>query len=440
MLTPLDPEEETTEEGEYVPSLKPKALEEGPSSEERHTLEYLASKSPFGIPDFLVQAVDFLCVYGMYTPGIYRIPGDADMILAANQRIKNGASVEEVIPSSATEEEMVYLVASLLKGFFRDLKLPILPQKVYDELINRARSNRDVHELAVEMRRCFEENMDETHYLALGYLITFVHFQSSYVEHTKMSAQNLSIVWAPNLIRSNVASGDPMREINELPISLKLMLTMITHAHVVFPSESMSALPPCFSYPQAQTLSVEEIALSLTVSHVNEEVEVIPESLEEVDKLSVNDLKQYLSYSGVDPSEVLDKQELLARARQCFNRSLRRQVTLSNYHILNKKDMLRKKIQSNFQSSKINKMTGKGVPYLPIPDKKWNSLLNNAPSKKKRKNLEPKLNTNLSDVSRSFLRAGKHENKTHLRKESVQADSRVGDSFGCCVSSSDSCC
>lgn len=90
----------------------------------------------------------------------------------------------------------VHVTASALKLYFRELKEPLIPFKVYAQALEAAHDHRQAAHVV--------DSLPRAHRLATCYLVRFLQVFSApeHVRHTKMDDANLAMVWAPNLLRA----------------------------------------------------------------------------------------------------------------------------------------------------------------------------------------------------------------------------------------------
>eukprot|EP00039_Didymoeca_costata_P016530 m.298259 g.298259 ORF g.298259 m.298259 type:complete len:551 (-) comp16408_c0_seq1:2695-4347(-) len=140
----------------------------------------------------LVDAI--LEAQGAQTEGIFRVPGDIDAVNILKVRIDRGE------PLSGFSEP--HVPASALKLWFRELSEPLIPQELYYDCIEAYQD--------VDRSMAIIERMPALNRLLLVYIIRFLQIvgQPENQTITKMTLDNLSMVWAPNFLRC--PSEDPM--------------------------------------------------------------------------------------------------------------------------------------------------------------------------------------------------------------------------------------
>ena len=94
----------------------------------------------------------------------------------------------------------IHSVSSLLKMYFRELPNPVCTFSLYDRFVSAVQSTDEDDERSCELRKvlgCLPKQNHRT----LASLIKHLHRVSLHSDSTGMTAKNLAIVWAPNLLR-----------------------------------------------------------------------------------------------------------------------------------------------------------------------------------------------------------------------------------------------
>jgi hypothetical protein len=115
-----------------------------------------------------------------------------------------------------------HLPASLLKLWYRELHEPLIPNELYDECIANCE----------EARVCLHivnHKLPAINRLVFAYLIQFlkVFAAADNVAVTKMDANNLSMVMAPNCLRCK--SNEPKTIMENTKKEMQFIKTMIQH-------------------------------------------------------------------------------------------------------------------------------------------------------------------------------------------------------------------
>jgi len=144
------------------------------------------------IMDFLAKAV--LELNGCHTEGIFRVPGDADMITELKCRIDQdqynlGNIKDPNVP------------ASLLKFWLRDLADPLIPAENYQECIDVG--SKESQEGITDEAWNIVKKLPEANRRVVNYMINFLRIIADQKNQpiTKMTLANLAMVFAPNFLR-----------------------------------------------------------------------------------------------------------------------------------------------------------------------------------------------------------------------------------------------
>ncbi|GAB6028891.1 hypothetical protein CHUAL_004690 [Chamberlinius hualienensis] len=129
---------------------------------------------------------------GAQTEGIFRVPGDIDEVNALKLCLDQWQVPECNDP---------HVPGSLIKLWYRELYEPLIPSQFYNECVE----NHDDVDIAIDII----SRLPEINRFVLTYLIRFlqVFAQAENVAATKMDANNLAMVMAPNCLRC--MSDDP---------------------------------------------------------------------------------------------------------------------------------------------------------------------------------------------------------------------------------------
>lgn len=184
---------------------------------------------PTAIPIFLQCVVE--AIYAMDGPsleGIFRIPPPMEELNAIKLKLdQEGARAVDIVALS----EDAHTPCGLLKAFLRELPEPLIPTEYYEVCIQ-------------EPDRCIEvvNALPELSRTVIVYLANFLQDLGSddIVAQTLMSLENLSMVFAPSLLRCPYT--DPLQILNaakrEGTFALKLLQLMPTRQQL---AEGMGA-------------------------------------------------------------------------------------------------------------------------------------------------------------------------------------------------------
>lgn len=137
---------------------------------------------------FLADGI--LALGGTKSEGIFRVPGDSDAVSELKLRIDKGFySLDGV--------EDPNVLASLLKLWLRELCDPLIPDELYNDCITNARDP----SACVQIVRRLPTINRRVVLFVISFLQLF--FDDKVLSVTKMTAPNLALVMAPNLLRCN---------------------------------------------------------------------------------------------------------------------------------------------------------------------------------------------------------------------------------------------
>ncbi|KAI9342869.1 hypothetical protein BDR26DRAFT_858901 [Obelidium mucronatum] len=171
---------------------------------------------------FLTDAI--LSLNGCQTEGIFRVPGDIDLVNDLRIRLERGKYDMKGISDP-------HVPSSLLKLWLRELAEPLIPASLYDDCIDIGReamvvdSEEDVGALAYEL---LGELPDINHRVAL-YMLKFLKVVAEKKNQTltRMTHANIALVFAPNFLRC--PSDDPMVIFENTKYEQSFIRVLLTH-------------------------------------------------------------------------------------------------------------------------------------------------------------------------------------------------------------------
>ena len=147
---------------------------------------YPTAKVPIVLP-FLSDGI--LALGGMKAEGIFRVPGEGDVVTDLRARIDRGYYNLEGIDDP-------HVPASLFKLWLRELQEPLIPDELYDECISSAEDPEKVV-------RIVRERLSTANRRVLVFVVSFLQLflEESVMTTTKMTAPNMALIFAPNILR-----------------------------------------------------------------------------------------------------------------------------------------------------------------------------------------------------------------------------------------------
>lgn len=178
---------ETAADAAFNPSTFGESLDATMRLQERN---YPNEKIPIILP-FLADGI--LALGGTKCEGIFRVPGDSDLVSDLKLRIDRGYYTLENVDDP-------HVLASLLKLWLRELCDPLVPEELYNDCITAAP---DPPACITLMRKLPTINRRVVLFV-VSFLQLFL--EEKVLANTKMTAANMALVMAPNLLRCSSES------------------------------------------------------------------------------------------------------------------------------------------------------------------------------------------------------------------------------------------
>ncbi|KAH3765087.1 protein kinase [Pelomyxa schiedti] len=166
------------------------------------SLEYLAQREMVVVPSVVETLIDHLLKYAIAEEGILRVPGSYTEINAIKDEIEREPWDINLKPHE------LHAIAGLLKVFFRELPVPLIPPEVNmrcQELQNEASAqNLDESILAVSIAQVLQNEIPVVHFAVLQRLVDLVIAIESNAAVNRMTLDNLLTCLVPSLSCSPV--------------------------------------------------------------------------------------------------------------------------------------------------------------------------------------------------------------------------------------------
>lgn len=162
----------------------------------------------------------------MDTDGLFRIPGETQAVHALRE-LYTDPSEDVTIPPDAEIEA----VASLLKLYFRELPSSPMDEYLYPAFVATARAvDEEEPELALENLKMLMEKLPTPNKQTVSVVIAFLAEVARNSEKNMMTADNLSICWAPNMLRPEAESQDTMFDSKFVNMTIRILIEDVTLA------------------------------------------------------------------------------------------------------------------------------------------------------------------------------------------------------------------
>ncbi|KAG5184530.1 hypothetical protein JKP88DRAFT_354412 [Tribonema minus] len=209
-------------------------------------VDIMAAVGQGEVPWVVARCMAFLCARGrLDTVGLFRVAGDG-VELEALRNAVNGA--QQVLwdpdepPAGDDISAMLHLrdplvVAQLLKAYFRELPEPIIPYALYPQVIAIARAAGGPTVKWVTAMKTILWKVPSAVYATLRGLFLFLRSVADKSAVNLMTAGNLAIVWAPNLIRP--MDTNPFVTLRDLQFGTDTTAWLIERVNDVFTDDDM---------------------------------------------------------------------------------------------------------------------------------------------------------------------------------------------------------
>ncbi|XP_044284472.1 rho GTPase-activating protein 24 isoform X2 [Varanus komodoensis] len=181
-------------------------------------------------PMLVEQCVDFIRLRGLKEEGLFRLPGQANLVKELQDAFDCG---EKPLFDRNTD---VHTVASLLKLYLRELPEPVIPYSKYEDFLSCAKLLSKEEETGLNELVKQVKSLPLVNFNLLKYICRFLDEVQSYSGINKMSVQNLATVFGPNILRPKVE--DPLTIMEGTVVVQQLMSMMISEHELLFPKEA----------------------------------------------------------------------------------------------------------------------------------------------------------------------------------------------------------
>ncbi|CAB1338026.1 unnamed protein product [Coregonus sp. 'balchen'] len=169
-------------------------------------------------PLLVEQCVDFIREQGLDEEGLFRMPGQANLVKDLQEAFDCG---DKPLFDSNTD---IHTVASLLKLYLRELPEPVVPFSKYEDFLSCAQLLAKDAEVGVQELGKQVSNLPPANYNLLKYICKFLDEVQSHAIKNKMSVQNLATVFGPNILRPKMEDPVVIMEGTSLVQSLMTVL------------------------------------------------------------------------------------------------------------------------------------------------------------------------------------------------------------------------
>ncbi|KAJ2798189.1 Rho-type gtpase-activating protein, partial [Coemansia guatemalensis] len=187
------------------------------------------------VPWIVRAAIAFIEMEGLTMEGVYRRSGstmDINTVQAEIQRIGTATNgkFDDLSVSIAAPDMDVTSVTSVLKQYFRDLPNPLMTESTYHLWVQAA--NIDPPEERIKIYRTIADSMPTAHAETLRFLMRHLKRISEHQQENKMTTNNLSVVFAPNIL--HLAQHNVLQDMANMSEINKTVSFLIQHAYTIW--------------------------------------------------------------------------------------------------------------------------------------------------------------------------------------------------------------
>uniref|UniRef100_A0A1I7YFH6 Rho-GAP domain-containing protein n=1 Tax=Steinernema glaseri TaxID=37863 RepID=A0A1I7YFH6_9BILA len=158
------------------------------------SLEEYVEKTGEQIPLVITSCIRVISQYALHHQGIFRVSGSQIEINTFKEIFERGDdALKDVMDASDVNS-----VAGVLKLYLRELREPIFPIYLFDQLIDCAKANSS--SLFISKIMEIMNSLPHSSFLLLRYLFAFLNHLSEFSDENMMDPYNLAICFGPTLL------------------------------------------------------------------------------------------------------------------------------------------------------------------------------------------------------------------------------------------------
>jgi hypothetical protein len=188
-----------------------------------------------GIPNIILIATQWIKDHCADAEGIFRKSGSLAQVEDLKARIDQGSV------SSIEDEEDEHVVANIIKLFFREMPVPLIPYSHYSHYMDiglKLAEEQIPTPTILGLLSPHLVNLPKPHLNLLIFLLKFLAEISKFADATKMDTANLAIVFANNVIKCQEESIDLSFKFNHVNFLFKLMIEEVDEIVAMLPKDN----------------------------------------------------------------------------------------------------------------------------------------------------------------------------------------------------------
>lgn len=163
---------------------------------------HLCERQSTSVPVFVSSCIAAIEKRGLSFDGMYRVCGNVSTV----QKLRIMVDQEEKVVLGEPPFDDVHALTGSLKLYFRELPEPLIPYDFFSGFVEAIKQSRGKDKLTA--MRSLAVQMPKVNCETLKLLLRHLRKLMEQSETNRMTAQNLAIVWGPNLMWPRHDSGD----------------------------------------------------------------------------------------------------------------------------------------------------------------------------------------------------------------------------------------
>jgi len=189
-----------------------------------------------GIPNIMLITTQWIKDRCHDVEGIFRKSGALSQIEELKSKIDQG------VLASIGNEEDEHVVATIIKQFFRELPVPLIPFSHYAKYMEIGTKLADEQITTPEVLQLLYPhliNLPKPHLKLLVFLLQFLNEMCQFSENTKMDSSNLALVFASNVLKPESETLDSTLKYNHVNNLFGVMIENVTEIKEMLPKETV---------------------------------------------------------------------------------------------------------------------------------------------------------------------------------------------------------
>lgn len=196
----------------------------------------------YHVPVFVNKALEHLRIRGVVEEGMLRIAASREETVMLKNQLNNNVPVDLYATS-------IHAIGDLLKSFVRDLPGSLLDQAFYDRWMAIGELE-SVDDRASQIKTLLLD-LDRHRRAFVSVLFGGLHVLHRYERYTRMTANGLARVFAPNVLEA--PGGDNLEQMKAITRITTVLETMLSHYEAIFKELSEQ-------YPMVQSINETKAA------------------------------------------------------------------------------------------------------------------------------------------------------------------------------------